>query len=63
MADAPLPAKAKNIIFCFMDGGPSHVDTFDYKPMLKKHQGQPIGSKWINKKSDNGAGREWLLRR
>ena len=60
VADAPLPAKAKNIIFCFMDGGPSHVDTFDYKPMLKKHQGQPIGSKWINKKSDNGAGRVWL---
>lgn len=52
--------KAKNVIFCFMDGGPSHVDTFDYKPMLKKHQGQPIGPKWISKRSDNGAGRVWL---
>ena len=29
-------ATAKNIIFCFMDGGPSHVDTFDPKPELKK---------------------------
>jgi hypothetical protein len=34
---------AKNIIFCFMDGGPSHVDTFDPKPMLKQHEGKPIG--------------------
>ncbi len=56
----PLPARAKHVIFCFMDGGPSHVDTFDYKPMLKKHQGQPIGSRWISKRSDNGAGRVWL---
>ncbi len=55
-----FPAKAKNIIFCFMDGGPSHVDTFDYKPMLKKHQGQPIGSSWVSKRSDNSAGRVWL---
>ena len=55
-----FPAKAKNIIFCFMDGGPSHVDTFDYKPMLKKHQGQPIGSRWLSKKSDSNAGRVWL---
>ena len=60
-AAAPhFPAKAKNIIFCFMDGGPSHVDTFDYKPMLKKHQGQPIGSRWLSKKSDSNAGRVWL---
>ena len=36
--------RAKNIIFCFMDGGPSHVDTFDPKPMLKKHEGKPIGA-------------------
>lgn len=55
-----FPAKAKNVIFCFMDGGPSHVDTFDYKPMLKKHQGQPIGSNWVTKRSDNSAGRVWL---
>ena len=52
--------KAKNVIFCFMDGGPSHVDTFDYKPMLKKHQGQTIGSKWISKRSQSEAGRVWM---
>jgi alkaline phosphatase len=37
------PPKAKNVIFCFMDGGPSHVDTFDYKPELARRQGEKIG--------------------
>ncbi|HET6248730.1 MAG TPA: DUF1501 domain-containing protein [Tepidisphaeraceae bacterium] len=32
--------RAKNIIFLYMDGGPSQVDTFDYKPMLEKYDGQ-----------------------
>lgn len=36
-----FPAKAKNIIFLFMNGGPSHVDTFDPKPELKKQEGKP----------------------
>ncbi len=36
----PLPAKAKRIIFLFMHGGPSGVDSFDYKPALEKHDGQ-----------------------
>ena len=31
-----LPAKAKNCIFLMMEGGPSHVDTFDPKPALEK---------------------------
>lgn len=33
-------AKAKNIIFLYMDGGPSQVDTFDPKPVLEKYDGQ-----------------------
>jgi hypothetical protein len=37
-----FPARAKRIIFLFMNGGPSHVDTFDPKPMLAKHAGQPV---------------------
>ena len=41
---APLsthfPAKAKHIIFLYMDGGPSQVDTFDPKPMLDKYDGR-----------------------
>ena len=35
-----FPAKAKHIIFLYMDGGPSQVDTFDPKPMLDKHNGK-----------------------
>src|SRR6266480_2915244 len=31
-----LPARARRIIFLFMNGGPSHVDTFDPKPALAK---------------------------
>jgi hypothetical protein len=34
------PAKAKSVIFLYMDGGPSHVDTFDYKPLLERFNGQ-----------------------
>ena len=34
--------KAKRIIFLFMHGGPSQVDTFDPKPMLKKFEGKPF---------------------
>ena len=36
---APV-AKAKSVIFLYMDGGPSQVDTFDYKPALTKYHGQ-----------------------
>jgi Protein of unknown function (DUF1501) len=34
-----FPARAKRVIFLFMNGGPSHVDTFDPKPVLDKHDG------------------------
>jgi hypothetical protein len=34
--------KAKHVIFLFMNGGMSHVDTFDYKPMLEKFNGKPM---------------------
>jgi hypothetical protein len=38
----PLPAKAKRVIFLFMNGGPSQVDTFDPKPSLTKYAGKVI---------------------
>src|SRR5215471_5175520 len=38
----PLPATAKNVIFLFMHGGPSHLDTFDPKPLLGKLDGQLV---------------------
>ena len=34
--------KAKRVIFLFMHGGPSQVDTFDYKPLLKRDHGKPL---------------------
>jgi hypothetical protein len=34
-----FPAQAKRVIFLFMNGGPSHVDTFDYKPRLQANGG------------------------
>ncbi len=37
-----FPAKAKQVIFLFMHGGPSQVDTFDYKPQLTKDHGKPL---------------------
>ena len=36
------PAKAKRVIHFFLNGGPSHVDTFDPKPALKKYEGKPV---------------------
>jgi hypothetical protein len=37
-----FPAKAKHIIHIYLNGGPSQVDTFDPKPLLKKYDGQPL---------------------
>jgi hypothetical protein len=46
---APRPAhfaaKAKSVIFLYMDGGPSQVDTFDPKPRLTEENGQPFKMK------------------
>jgi hypothetical protein len=46
---APRPphfkARATSVIFLFMDGGPSQVDTFDPKPRLDREHGQPIKAK------------------
>src|SRR3954451_21643132 len=37
-----FPATAKNVIFLFMHGGPSHIETFDPKPALNKLDGQHV---------------------
>src|ERR1043166_3762782 len=46
--------RAKRIIFLFMNGGPSHVDTFDPKPALQAHQGEQPGGDLFKK--SKGAG-------
>jgi hypothetical protein len=40
-----VPPKAKRVIFLFMNGAPSHIDTFDPKPALKKYEGQQPSGK------------------
>jgi len=40
-----FPAKAKSVIFLYMDGGPSQVDTFDPKPRLNAEHGKPFAMK------------------
>ena len=60
---APLAhyaAKAKHVILCFMDGGPSHVDTFDPKPELTRQEGKPIGKENVSVLSQSTAARVWL---
>jgi hypothetical protein len=44
MSERPghLPARAKRVIWFFVNGGPSHVDTWDYKPALAKWDGKSI---------------------
>lgn len=37
-----LPVKAKRVIYLFMAGGPSHIDTFDYKPAMRELHGQEL---------------------
>ena len=44
-----FPAKAKQVIFIFMQGGPSHVDTFDPKPTLNRLEGQPLPPSFLKK--------------
>src|SRR5947209_14273504 len=38
------PAKAQRLVFVFLTGGFSHVDTFDYKPRLLRDQGQVVSA-------------------
>jgi len=37
-----FPPRAKRVIFLFMKGGPSHLDTFDYKPLLQRDAGKEL---------------------
>lgn len=46
--------RAKRVIFLLMNGAPSHVDTFDPKPMLAKHEGQQPTGKLYNKSKGDG---------
>src|SRR5438876_6591714 len=49
-----FPAKAKHAVFLFMNGGPSHIDTFDYKPALAKFNGTAYEVKDVPVVGSNG---------
>lgn len=49
--------KAKRVIFLFMYGGPSHIDTFDYKPELFKYDGKTIEVKTFGRGGKKNEGR------
>jgi hypothetical protein len=53
----PLPGKAKSVIFLFMYGGPSQVDTFDYKPKLYPLDGKTIPVKTFGRGGHKNEGR------
>jgi Protein of unknown function (DUF1501) len=59
-ADSPIAPKAKRVIFLFMDGGVSHVDTFDPKPELTRLSGQPATWRPDPKSQAVSGGRKWL---
>jgi hypothetical protein len=53
--------KAKNVIFLFMEGGPSHIDLFDPKPRLNELAGQPLPESFGNVITAMGESRSPLL--
>src|SRR6201991_2433833 len=50
-----FPAKAKHVVHLFMNGGPSHVDTFDPKPSLDKYAGQNLPAENLRTERKTGA--------
>ncbi len=52
---APFTPRAKRVIFLFMHGGPSHVDTFDPKPLLQRDQGKALPASFGGAKIDPNA--------
>jgi hypothetical protein len=63
---AHIPARAKNVIFLFMSGGPSHVDLFDPKPRLLEEMGKPLPfekPKLERTKTGNLLGSPWTFKR
>ena len=51
-----FPAKAKHVIFLFMNGAPSHIDLFDPKPALTKYNGQPYKGELTVGSNDRAVG-------
>jgi len=56
-----FPAKAKNVIFLFMEGGPSHIDLTDPKPELTRQNGKPLPASFGKVLTPMGTGGNNLL--
>ena len=54
---ALLPGKAKSVIFLFMYGGPSHIDTFDYKPTMVGMDGKSVAVSTFGRGGKKNEGR------
>src|SRR5205085_9496831 len=52
-----LPPKAQSVIFLYMYGGPSHIDTFDYKPSMKGTDGKTVQVKTFGRGGHKNEGR------
>src|SRR6187397_112911 len=60
-AKTHFPAKAKSVIWLFMEGGPSHVDLFDPKPELQKLAGKPMPASFGNVITAMGTGSNGIM--
>lgn len=60
-----FPAKAKQVVHLFMNGGPSHVDTFDPKPQLTKYHGKqlPVQNLRTERKTGTAMGSPFKFRK
>ncbi len=58
---SPLKARAKSVIFLFMEGGPSHIDLFDPKPLLNQLAGKQLPESFGTVITPMGEGRSPLL--
>ncbi len=61
----PLPGKAKRVIHFFLNGGPSHVDTFDPKPALARYAGKSLPIDYIKTERKTGTAlpSQWAFRK
>lgn len=50
-----FPAKARHVIHIYLNGGPSHVDTFDPKPLLKRYEGKKLPQGNLSTERKTGA--------
>ena len=52
---AHFPGRAKRVVHFFLNGGPSHVDTFDPKPSLAAYAGKPLPQSYLTERKTGGA--------